>query len=383
MSKHIIFIGLALLCGCVAALLFGEVFVRLVVPQNLETPANIFAPHPEARFCLKPGVDEEFRHIESTSRIRTNSLGLRSKEVQKKQPGEYRILGLGDSFGFGYSVNEDQGMFGRLETLLNDGGYGRKYTVINGAVVGYGVAQEYALCRDLMPKIDPDFLVVVLFVGNDFFDSDPDRLAQITVRDGALVFQQDEDPAGPALIAPFRSVLVWLHEHSHLFRFLRRTLNQYITHWGLTLVEDPDIYMDVYPPGSRYISGTEALFSAMENFVGYAREKSLPISFVIVPTVSQVRSDRWRNFLRHHQPPGIHLVRNMPQDRIKGFLDSLNVPCLDLLPKFQAVDEDSPLYYQVDPHLNARGHDLVAKLLANDVIRVMARDSLQNGGGRR
>ncbi len=332
---------------------------------------QVYVPDPKARFRLQAGIDGEFRHIENTSVIRTNSLGLRGGEIEEKVDGEVRILGLGDSFGFGFSVSEEEGMFGRLEAMLNAEDTERNWTVLNGAVPGYSVAQGLALCRDLLPKVDPDYLLVVIFVGNDFFDSDPDRLSRMTAQDGMIVFQDDDDPAGPALVAPFRPVLLWMHFHSHLFRFLRRILNSVITRWGLTLVEDADIYLAQYPEGSRYVAGTDAMFDAVAGFKELADRDSLRLSFVVVPTVTQIRPERWEFFLKRHDLQRDDLVRTKPQERIRGFLDSLGVPYLDLLPYFEEADAEQPLYYKVDPHLNSRGHEVAGRLLVGQIAEVI------------
>ena len=185
-----------------------------------------------------------------------------------------------------------------------------------------------------------------------------------------IVFQDDDDPAGPVLVAPFRPVLLWLHYHSHLFRFLRRILNSVITRWGLTLVEDADIYMTTYPEGSRYVAGTDALFKAVTDFKELADRDSLWLSFVLVPTVTQVRPERWEFFLKRHDLQRDDIVRTLPQERSGRFLDSLGVANLDLLPYFEEANAEQPLYYKVDPHLNRWGHEVTAKLLVRHVKEV-------------
>jgi hypothetical protein len=370
--KNVFYMVLTVLGACVVALILGEGLIRIAVPQNLETPLSIFMPDSSIGYRIRPNVSGEFRQIENSIHIRTNSLGLRGAEIPKKRPGEFRVMGLGDSFGFGSSVLEDEGMFARCQEYLNSSGGYRYYTVINAAIPGYGVAQEYALCRDLIPVVHPDMLLVAIFVGNDFFDSDPDRLSRMTAQDGMIVLKDDDDPDSPKLIAPFRPVLIWLHGHSQLFRFLRKQLNARIARFGLNLVEDPDIYWESYPPQSRFIRGTKALFSAMADFVALARDRSLVLVFAVIPTVNQVRSDRWKTYIHRHGNEASRLIRSRPEARIGAFLDSLHVPNLDLLTDFISADADTPIYYQVDPHLNARGYDLAGRMLSDYISRVIA-----------
>jgi hypothetical protein len=115
------------------------------------------------------------------------------------------------------------------------------------------------------------------------------------------------------------------------------------------------------------VAGTEALFEVVTEFKELADRDSLWLSFVVVPTVTQVRPERWEYFLKRHDLQRDELVRTMPQQRIGGFLDSLGVAYLDLLPYFEEEDAEQPLYYKVDPHLNRWGHEVAATLLTNHV----------------
>ena len=59
-----------------------------------------------------------------------------------------------------------------------------------------------------------------------------------------------------------------------------------------------------------------------------------------------------------------------PNQTMANFLESQGVPVLDLLPIFQAHDQEDKydLYYEIDKHLNREGHYLTSQLVCDWLI---------------
>ena len=109
-------------------------------------------------------------------------MGLRDRELDRKQAGELRILLLGDSVTFGWGV-PIEATFGRqLETLLASKQKGRVRTV-NSGVGGYNTVQEHAFLRSFVDTIEPE-MVVLLYVRNDIDSNDSpfDPRAELDLR---------------------------------------------------------------------------------------------------------------------------------------------------------------------------------------------------------
>ena len=128
---------------------------------------NLISPHPSDQiiFDLRPNLDVRFQRAQ----VRTNSCGLRGPEVSIRKPANtFRIVLLGDSFTFGWGVEEHQSFAAQMEKALNRHfGSTKKVEVLNFGVPGYSTFQEVARFEEQGLDFNPD-AVVVFFVENDY-----------------------------------------------------------------------------------------------------------------------------------------------------------------------------------------------------------------------
>lgn len=93
--------------------------------------------------------------------IRTNSLGLRSPEIERAKPaGTFRILVLGDSVTFGWSLRGEDTYASQLASLLSTLRPNQRIEVINAGVSGYGTWQELRWLQEAGLSMDPDVVIV-------------------------------------------------------------------------------------------------------------------------------------------------------------------------------------------------------------------------------
>jgi hypothetical protein len=136
---------------------------------------ELFWKHDELLgWSLEPGARGRYRGprpfpIEFDSEIEINSLGLRGPEIPPPEPGELRVLVLGDSFVAGFEVESEQTFVAILEHRLRQR-FPRPVRVINAAVRGYGTDQSLLWYREVGRRLSPD-LVVLAFSSNDFEDN--------------------------------------------------------------------------------------------------------------------------------------------------------------------------------------------------------------------
>lgn len=93
--------------------------------------------------------------------IRTNSLGLRSPEIERQKPaGTTRLLVLGDSVAFGWGLRSEDTFTSQLASLLATVYPNQRIEVINAGVSGYGTWQEVQWLQQTGLGLEPDVVIV-------------------------------------------------------------------------------------------------------------------------------------------------------------------------------------------------------------------------------
>jgi lysophospholipase L1-like esterase len=135
------------------------------------TQARIYARDPDLLWTLRPNASIHVPEAGFTN-IKTNSRGLRGPELPRaKEPGEFRVLCLGDSVTFGLGLSDQETWPARLAIALGKAPQlaGRRVRVVSGAVPGWSSVQGMRLLSQLK-ELDPD--VIVFWFGlNDAKDA--------------------------------------------------------------------------------------------------------------------------------------------------------------------------------------------------------------------
>jgi lysophospholipase L1-like esterase len=116
-------------------------------------------------FELQPNLNTNFGH----RLVRTSRQGFREDRDYpvERLPNSVRIIGLGDSGMFGWSIEQGGNYMDVLEQRLQQRDDGVLYEVINMAVPGYNTALEIEMLRSKGLAFRPD-IVVVGWCENDF-----------------------------------------------------------------------------------------------------------------------------------------------------------------------------------------------------------------------
>jgi lysophospholipase L1-like esterase len=259
--------------------------------------------------------------------VRINSHGLRGAEFPVAKPaGVDRILVIGDSFAFGYLLQEDEAMAAYLQRLLDAArGPGRTH-VINAGVPGFGIFNERGFLEHRGLAFGPD--VVVLFVT-------PGDIADAATRKNDEGTQVDISKEVRLYTAVRTSALMNAMEYG--FFSLVRAIDP-----KLSLATG--LHAETLSPGlatawGRYQEG-------FKRFASVAKDKGIPVLLVVYPGELQLYSDGTR-----------------VQDRWRQLADDNGVAFLDLLPVFRPV-RGRRLYIPADGHPSAVGNQLAAEQVA-------------------
>ncbi len=123
--------------------------------------------HDEIVFELRPDLEGVVLTDLDDMTFSTNSMGFRAPEPRIPKPeGMIRIVGLGDSFAFGWKVADGEPYLDRLGAALRERHPEREWEIVNTGVPGYNTVQEAATLREKVLDLEPD-LVLLGFVGND------------------------------------------------------------------------------------------------------------------------------------------------------------------------------------------------------------------------
>jgi lysophospholipase L1-like esterase len=324
-----------------ASLLFAELAVRLVRPQAVMTVSRgLYQPDPPRRYRLAPGFRGSIANeVEFDTPVSTNSLGLRGPEVGPKR--RLRILALGDSFTFGVGARQEETWPARLAEILGA-------EVLNAGAPGFGVPDAVAWYERYGSELDPDVVVLAVFLANDLQDASPDQ-PKVAVVDGALVV--------PGETGGLRR---WLYYHSHLFRLFKSSVLEggLRTRLGLRepwAVRELRSELSMYSPtlAEELQRGAEITEQAVRRLEG---KKVLA---VLIPSLPQVDPAKWQAVLAQLGLDPAQHDPLRPNRLFRGIFERHGVPVLDLTDTFRKAGKR--IYYPIDQHLTPEGYELMAR----------------------
>lgn len=164
--------------------------------------------------------------------VHTDAQGMRGPAVAPvRSSGTARVLVVGDSFAFGWGVEDAESFPRRLEARWRS--EGRAVEVLNAAVPGYSADHHLVYLREQGFALEPD-LVLVALCQNDVDDLGwsrlelgPDRLPvriaslrRLVDENGRLRYVNEARVPLPERWLPV-GLSGWLGEHSHLYNWLR------------------------------------------------------------------------------------------------------------------------------------------------------------------
>jgi lysophospholipase L1-like esterase len=322
---------------------------------------GLFTGDPVIGYRLQPGARTRFATSEFDTEIAINQAGVRDdEEIGPKASNERRILVLGDSLVLSVQVPVEQTFTEHLERALNEtrsAASGLTYRVINGGVQGYGPVEELLFFRHLVREIQPDLVLVSVFVGND--------------AEEAVTSQPKLSPDRPTAELLTESLI------TRLRRTVRRSMVLQVLRLRVVAATDrfrssagppePPLQSYAANPAPRIPQGIALSRDLFGQLAAEAERAGAQTAFVLMPARFQVDDADYGRLRDVVAAAGGELRRDAATERFADALAELNRPMLDLLPALRRALPGPDLFFQENVHLTRRGHAVVGEALARFV----------------
>ncbi len=321
---------------------------------------------------------DRYRYSPGTLRygFPVNERGYYDEPLTAKREGEPLVVSIGDSFAAGVVPHAFH--FTTVAERELDG-----VRIHNVGVPAIGVAEYTYLLRYEVLPLEPDLVVVNLFLGNDIRQkergsrgNDPRRswygrenlLTMLVAKRITAVARErvrlygESAETGSALQGESEAkIAVTRAEAERAFPWVvdPSLEKPFLSDAGLIEIEQR-----VVEEGWVGEEPYRALFAALEEMIAIAGDT--PIVFTLLPDRCQLDDDLWRRVVNRW--PEVRDRRDRPQREIREWFRERRIPALDLLPYLRRVpalaDGSRHVYHRNDTHFNARGNRIVGEALA-------------------
>jgi hypothetical protein len=279
--------------------------------------------------------------------LRGNALGYPGPDFQpERRPGVLRIAALGDSFAVGPAVPFADNFLCLVEKALPH------TEVYNFGVSGAGPREYHAVLRQHVWAVQPDLVLVCVFVGNDITESlatphhlDPRQhaLYLLLTRGSRLLRERWRQPGRPSADPTDRLAHSGLSEQA------------------FDEVEARRLAVCLKTPPPDLEKKWQRALGHLGRLIADCRAHRTPVAFVLIPDEFQVHPQVLTRALQTASLDRAAVDLELPQRRLVAFFAEQEVACLDLRPAFDNVaDTHAPR----DTHWNSRGNHLAAEKIS-------------------
>lgn len=361
----------------IITLVIGEVLVRRVAPQQTFSQAFLLSDKCYAKsnvtpFTLKKNytcqLHNRFGDFDIQAKI--NNDRYRGDELIEISDETKRMLVLGDSFAFGYGVEDDQTIPVKLASMLAEKGEG--YDVVNvGFSAGFSPDSYYAYMKDRGLKLSPDVVVLLYFPFNDVTDQQE------------TVWKETDEHGLPLKVSSSDRVV-----DQGIYRYVNTTVEykypilreSHLFHWFVNVTRKRFKLFEnqKFPTDGSYKVGCildplcidillkeeeQQVYQVFKGFEMMAKEEGFEFFVVVIPTDYQLYPDSFGKY--KNTRPVDPRRRDFYQKRFGAFMNQLGVKYLDLYPVFDSARDRGNPFFPNDAHFNDLGTSITAESIVN------------------
>ena len=352
-------------------LFFGglEIYLRTQHEQTDRSVSAVGIPIYEAdelnTYRHKAGSMAQNGYGDPIPQIRINNIGLRGTDFDSEETNK-NILMIGDSFVFGTGVDQSETFSEILESNLKEG-----WQVWNAGHIGYSIDNYYLLLKKYARVVNPDLVIINLFVANDITELRRKTWVEEAGELGAVKDQKVFANTNNQLESlessePKSYALDWLTKRWKILAYKNnwidpRADNPTLT-WPVFLAENHPAWDPKLP---EYWERFFQMFMAIES---WSNQNRIPILWSILPMDVQVSDDYRKKYAPIYFDAEAKTA-DRPQTKILAFCEQQNAICIDFLPVARAHPQKEKLFFRqnADPHFDRLGHEVYAQFLLDDL----------------
>ena len=364
-----------LLAGSITvALALGELLVRVAQPQQLVlTRPDIWRPADSLGWTNTPNVRTTINTGDRTVSLSTDERGYRiGRRGRVEAPT--RVLILGDSYMAALAVEHEQSVPGLLEVGLETR-LGRPVAVRNAGVDGWNPSQYLIQERRSLREERFAVVVVALYLGNDivkarqsYFPPRPYSVGRGPKYKLRVPDSFDFEGIREAVLYPIRN---YWESRSHLFQLVKEQTVLLRTRLGLTTYQVNDVFLRSEASSSRWNTTADIC----RDIADVAMEYGLPTVFLLIPSVFQVDARQFDRVTHAWRIDASVVDPDQPNRKVIAALRSRGLEVWDSGAEIRsAIAAGESLYGTVDPHLNPRGHAVVAQFIEPAIVAHLVQD---------
>lgn len=346
------------------ALLWGEMFTRILLPQNVDSRMNIYRSDPIAGYTYEPYAKTYEKGREYKAFYKINSLGLRDREYGSKEQGLFRVLLLGDSFAVSHGLAIEDSLSRRLEEALQTiaavDKLPARIEVINAAVGGYSPYNYWKAYHRWAKELKPD--IVVVAVSPDDYDCSNEHMNYLIDGGETLALGKNRQELHATGLRNIKMMRKWLSWNSELYVLLRNflyynELSGSISLWMDARAATYSGQLEPYiVPQSEYMQRAwSKTFSYLQSLHRDTTADGAAMIVIPLPMKLEIIPEEYRRVLKSSGSKPEHIDIDQPVRGIITFCQEENIPVLDPRPSMRKRHAEVPCYFVYDGHWNAEG----------------------------
>ena len=314
----------------------------------------------------------------------TNQFGFNDRDYQlPRPPGTFRILVVGDSFSWAGGLEDNYTAL--LETMFERRDGSHKVDVINTGYPATHTGEQLVMLKKYGLQYNPDLVILGFFAGNDFFDADPNR--KRIVVNGCFVDidkRHEHRFLGYPIITQPRSVL-FVKQKYEIHNRTRRALTEARVWVAATGRPAPfgnlpeDTFLKIQNARLEFFNTKTSIqsfgpninyiFQSISKMNDLLKSRNIKFMVAIYPDELQVSPNQFALLVSKFGLNRDAYNLNLAQDVLRSFLESKQIPYLDMLDRFRTEEQKQDLYLFRNTHWNKAGNELAAEMLFQYLIK--------------